>query len=104
MSEVACIFWPMQVRFHADPATGHPHLLRHGVTEDEAAEVLVSASEDRPGKGGARVAMGRTKADRHLRVIYVPDEDGEGIFVITAYELRGKPLAAFRRRQRRRRR
>jgi hypothetical protein len=36
-----------------------------------------------------------------LRVIYVPDPAPESIFVITAYELRGKPLAAYRRRQRR---
>jgi hypothetical protein len=36
-----------------------------------------------------------------LRVIYVPDPEPDSIFVITAYELRGKPLAAYRRRQRR---
>ena len=33
-----------------------------------------------------------------LRVIYVPEP--EGVFVITAYELTGKPLAAYRRRRR----
>jgi hypothetical protein len=31
----------------------------------------------------------------------VPDEDSESVFVITAYELRGKAKMAFRRRQRR---
>jgi hypothetical protein len=92
----------MQVRFYVDPATGLPHLLRHGVTEDEAVEVLASPSEDRPGVEGVRVAIGRTSAGRHLRVIYLTDVDGEGIFVVTAYELRGKPLSAFRRRGRRR--
>jgi hypothetical protein len=37
-------------------------------------------------------------------VVYVPDGEGDGIFVVTAYPLAGKQLAAFRRRQRRRRR
>jgi hypothetical protein len=36
-----------------------------------------------------------------LQVFYVPDEDPESVFVITAYELRGKAKKAFRRRQRR---
>ena len=36
-----------------------------------------------------------------LRVIYVPDPDGEGVFVVTSFELTGKPLEAFRRRRRR---
>jgi len=93
----------MQVRFYLDPTTGDPHLLRHGVTETEAVEVIESPSEDRPGREGARVAIGRTRSGRHLRVVYVPDEDGESIFVVTAYELKGKTLAAFRRRRRRRR-
>jgi hypothetical protein len=34
-------------------------------------------------------------------IIYVPDEDPESVFVITAYELRGKAKTAYRRRQRR---
>jgi hypothetical protein len=38
---------------------------------------------------------------RYLHVIYVPDEDGDGIFVVTAYEFRGKALQAYRRRRRR---
>jgi hypothetical protein len=29
--------------------------------------------EDRPGREGARVALGQTRAGRYLRVIYVPD-------------------------------
>jgi hypothetical protein len=32
-------------------------------------------------------------------VIYVPDPQADSVFVITAYELSGKPLAAFRRRK-----
>jgi hypothetical protein len=49
---------------------------------------------------GARVAIGQTRAGRHLRVVYVPELGGT--FVITAYELRGKPLMAYRRRRRQR--
>jgi len=45
--------------------------------------------------------LGQTAAGRHLQVIYVPDEDPDSVFVITAYELHGKAKAAFRRRQRR---
>ena len=45
--------------------------------------------------------LGRTSAGRYLQVIYVPDEDAEGLFVITAYEMHGKAKKAFRRRQRR---
>ena len=45
--------------------------------------------------------LGRTAAGRYLQVIYVPEEDPESVFVITAYELRGKARTAYRRRQRR---
>lgn len=48
--------------------------------------------------------MGQTEAGRYLRVIYSPDPEPDTVFVITAYELKGKPLAAFKRRQRGRRR
>ena len=51
---------------------------------------------------GARVTIGRTRTGRYLRVIYVPDPEPDSIFVIAAYELTGKPLAAYRRRRRRR--
>ena len=30
---------------------------------------------------------------RYLRVVYVPDPEPESVFVVTAYELTGKPLA-----------
>ncbi|MGH8591163.1 MAG: hypothetical protein ACREXX_18150, partial [Gammaproteobacteria bacterium] len=59
--------------------------------------------EDRVGREGARIAIGRTRDGRYLRVIYVPDPDPESVFVITAYELRGKPLSAYRRRLKRKR-
>ena len=67
----------------------------------EVEEVLVNAGEDRPGREGSRVAIGKTSAGRHLRVIYVPDPTPNSVFVITAYELTGKPLVAYRRRRRR---
>ena len=47
-------------------------------------------------------ALGQTEAGRYLRVVYVPDDDGEGVFVVTAYPIGGKQLQAFRRRRRRR--
>ena len=91
----------MNVRFYVDPETGEPHILRHGVTEEEAEEVLRNPGEDRPGREGSRVALGQSRAGRYLRVIYVADPEPESVFVITAYELTGKPLAAYRRRRRR---
>ena len=92
----------MRVRFYVDPATGHSHVRNHNVTEEEVEEVLKSPGEDRPGRENSRVAIGQTDAGRHLRVIYVPDPEPESVFVITAYELQGKPLKAYRRRQRKR--
>ena len=50
-----------------------------------------------------RIVIGQAQNGRYLRVIYVPDPEPNSVFVITAYELRGKPLAAYRRRQRKRR-
>jgi len=46
------------------------------------------------------VATGQTEAGRTLPVIYVADPEPASVFVITAYELYGKPLAAFKRRRR----
>ena len=63
-------------------------------------DVLEKPAEDRPGKEGSRVALGQTSSGRYLRVIYVPDPVPESVFVVTAYELTGKPLAAYRRRRR----
>ena len=92
----------MNLRFYRDPATGEPHIYNHGVTEEEVEEILRRPGEDRRGREGSRVVIGQTRAGRSLRVIYVPDPEPDSIFVITAYELRGKPLAAYRRRQRQR--
>ena len=94
----------MQLRFLIDPDTNQPHIDIHGVTEEEVRQVLEGKGEDRAGSGASRVKLGQTAVGRYLRVIYVPDVDQESAFVITAYDLGGKPLKAFRRRQRRRRR
>jgi hypothetical protein len=91
----------MDVRYHYDPDTGLPHIYMHGVTEVEAEYVLRHPGEDRSGRDGSRHALGQTAAGRYLHVIYVPDEDRQGLFVVTAYEIRGKALQAYRRRRRR---
>jgi hypothetical protein len=59
------------------------------------------AGEDLAGQRGARMKLGQTAAGRYLQTVYVPDEGKESVFIITAYELRGKAKTAFRRRQRR---
>jgi hypothetical protein len=91
----------MNLRFYLNPDSGQPHIYDHGVTEVEVEEILRRPGEDRAGSEDSRVANGQTAAGRYLKVIYVRDEHGDGIFVITAYDLDGKPLKAYRRRQRR---
>lgn len=93
-----------KIPYFLDPESGVPHICAHGVRETEVAEVLSRPDEVRKGDEGSRVAIGRTLASRRLRVIYVPDPEPDSVFVVTAYELGGKPLAAFHRRMRRRRR
>lgn len=90
----------MKIRFYCDPTTGIPHIYNHDVDESEVEHVLVNSDEDRAGSGDSRVAIGRTDAGRILRVIYVRDPKPDSVFVITAYDLQGKPLVAFRRRMR----
>jgi len=92
----------MNIRFYIDPETRLPHIYRHGVVEEEVEDVLRRPGEDRPGQEGSRIAIGQTGAGRYIRVIYVPDPEPDSVFVITAYELAGKPLKAYRRRRRRR--
>lgn len=67
--------------------------------EAEVIDVLEKPGEDRAGREGSRIALGRTASGRYLRVIYVPDAEPDSVFVITAYDLTGKPLAAYRRRR-----
>ena len=91
----------MEIRFYIDPETNEPHIYKHNVLENEVQEILERPSEDRPGSDGARVAIGRTSNGRYLRVIYALDVESGSIFIVTAYELQGKPLTAYQRRRRR---
>jgi hypothetical protein len=91
----------MRLRFYIDPGTGEPHIYDHGVVEEEVEEVLRKPGDDFPGRGNSRIALGPTSSGRHLQVVYVPDPDRHGVFVVTAYDLKGKALAAYRRRRRR---
>jgi hypothetical protein len=93
----------VDIRLYIDPATGEPHIYNHDVDEDEVEDVLTRPGEDRPGSEGSRVAIGQTQAGRYLRVIYIPDPEPDSVFVITAYQLKGKPLMAYRRRRRKKR-
>lgn len=94
----------MELRFWIDPETDLPHIFDHGVTEDEVRQVLSRAGEEFPGSDHSRIRLGQTEGGRYLQVVYVPDEDGDGAFVVTAFDLRPKAKRAFRRRQRRKKR
>jgi hypothetical protein len=91
----------VKIRFYVDPETDAPHIHNHDVNEGEVTDVLWNPGEDRAGSEGSRVAIGRTRGGRYLRVIYVPDPEPGSVFVITAYELAGKALLAYRRRRKR---
>ena len=94
----------MNLRFHIDPVMGYPHIYDHGVDEYEVEDVIMEADENRAGRGNSFVAIGQTRGGRILRVVYVRDPEPDSVFVITAYDLTGRPLAAYRRRMRRRNR
>jgi hypothetical protein len=91
----------MDVKFYIDPETGQPHTYDHGVTEDETREILARPGLILRGENQSRFALGQTASGRYLKVVYAPSRTGKGIFVVTAYELRGKELKAYRRRRRR---
>jgi hypothetical protein len=92
----------LEIRYHWDDDFDRPHIAAHGVIEEEVEQVLARPIERRRGAGDSVVLIGKTSHGRVLRVIAAFDTDGEGCFVITAYELRGKPLKALRRRMKRR--
>ena len=89
----------MNIRFFVDPATGQPHIYNHDVDEEEVKDVLREPGDDFPGRQDSRIAVGQTDAGRYLQVVYVPDPEPNSVFVITAYELTGKALAAYKRRR-----
>jgi hypothetical protein len=91
----------MKVCYCIDPQTDLPHIYSHDVSQLEVDEVLERPAEDHVGNEGSRVAIGYTSTERTLRVIYAPGPEPDDVFVITAYDLRGNPLLAYRRRTRR---
>lgn len=91
----------MELRFWKDPETDLPHIFDHGVSKEEVRQVLSRTGEEFPGNDRSRIRLGQTEEGRFLQVVYVPDEIGDGAFVVTAYDLTPKAKRAFRRRQRR---
>ena len=94
----------MELRFWKDPETGLPHIYEHGLTEEEVRQVLSRPRLNLRAGGNSRSIMGQTSAGRYLKVVFVPDPNGASGFVVTAYELRGKGLRAYRRATRRKKR
>lgn len=92
----------MEIRYNWDHDVDLPHIAAHAVGENEVEAVLRQPLENLPGPRNSRIMIGRTAADRLLKVICVPDDDGAGVFVVTAYDLVGKPLKAHNRRMRKR--
>jgi hypothetical protein len=78
----------MYVRFRVSPATDEPHIYDHEVSESEVLEILRTSTHRGPAREGARQAVGQTRAGQYLKVVYLEDRDG--IFVLTAYDLRDK--------------
>ncbi len=93
----------MKIRYYIDTLTDQPHIYSHRVSEKEVEDILSKPGEDRSGRDGTRVALGQTRAGRYLRVIYVLDPKPKSIFVITAFDLTGKPLIAYKRRSQKKR-
>jgi hypothetical protein len=91
----------MEIRFYRDPETNLPHLYEHGVNEEEIRQVFMRRGDDFRDDGKSWIRFGQSSAGRYLKVIYAPDEIGDGLFVVTAYDLKGKARRAFRRRHRR---
>ncbi len=90
----------MKIRFYIDES-GRPHIDKHGVTEDEVAGAFQNIFEDRLGRENSRIAICRTGSGRILKVIYAPESKDE-VFIISARELIGSQLKAFRRRMKKR--
>ena len=94
----------MKLRFWINPETDLPHIYDHGVTEEEVRQVLSRSGEEFTGSDRSRIRLGQTGAGRYLQVVYVPDDVGDGFFVVTAYDLTPKAKRGYRRRQRRKNR
>lgn len=92
----------MEIRYNRDEETGLPHIYDHGVSEWEVEDVLRHPQKTWRSRRNSRIVLGQTRDGRHLQVVIVPDAEGVGLFVVTAYEIKGKPLKALRRHKRRR--
>jgi hypothetical protein len=88
----------MQIRFLIDADSELPHIYNHGVKEQEAIDVIERPGLLLHGSRGSLIALGQTAAGRYLKVIYRDLRDE--LLVITAYDLDGKALKAYRRRRR----
>ena len=92
----------MDMRFNLDPS-GDPHIWDHNVSEKEVAEALAHPLESIRGRGTSVIAIGLTAAGRYLKVIYSPDDSGDDIFVVTAFDVPPKQIRALKQRLKRRR-
>ncbi|NPV28345.1 MAG: BrnT family toxin [Firmicutes bacterium] len=76
------------------------HIARHRVRPEEAEEVFFNEPVFRRGRGGTRVALGRTDTGRLLTVIYA-DRPGSAVYVVTARDMDRKERRLYRRERRR---
>ena len=83
-------------------AEGEPHIADHGVAEWEVREALGRRLEQFAGRDGSTIFTGRTIGGRVLKIVFSEARDGDGIFVVTAYDLPAKQLRALRKRLKRR--
>jgi hypothetical protein len=82
----ATIIWDLE----DDPEGNVQHLHEHGVTIDEAEEVLLDRASSRgtSRSSGLPTAFGWTSTGRHLAVVYeIVDDDPLTLRPVTAYEV-----------------
>ena len=92
----------VKIRYFEDRETGEPHIYDHDVSEDEVEEVLQRPGEDLPARNKSRSIIGKTSGGRYLRIICVREPESGSIFIVTAYDLSSRQLAAYKRRRRKR--
>jgi hypothetical protein len=72
----------MEIRYFRDAESGLPHIYDHAVTEAEVEWIMARPGEDEACSDDSRQALGQTEGGHYLRVVYVPDKEGDGVFVI----------------------
>ena len=90
----------MNIRHNLDPS-GDPHIWDHNVSEAEVIQALSNRLESMKGRGTSVIVIGQTRAGRYLKIIYSPDKTGDGIFVVTAFDVPDKQIRALKHRLRR---